>query len=165
MAMKSKSVQARRTAKLVAGKTIKFGASFYSAVKESADKSHRSVPKQVEYLTALGQVLDNAGVSKDELLDAAQRLRYRNTPSRANGLLHELARFFASPPRGAEAEFVSLIEPEKGPVYGTSVTYPGKMVQRWPDGSEVIGTVRNGAFVAEGMAASPTARLSAEAQG
>lgn len=166
--MKRKLIRAGRGGKGAlgaAGVTIKVSAALYSAVRESAEKSHRSVPKQVEYLASLGQVLDDVGVSKNELLEAANRLRYRNTPSRASGLMQELARFFVSPPRGAEADFVSLVEAEKGPVYGMSKELPGKMVQRWPDGSEVIGTVRNGTFVADQMAASRSREIGAEAQG
>ena len=149
----------------IGGVTIKVSASLYDAVKESAEKNHRSVPKQVEYLTELGQVLDEAGVSKSALLDAANRLRDRNAPSRASGLLQELTQFFGLPPRGAEAEFVSFIEAEKGPVYGTSNKFPGKLVQRWPDGSEVVGTVRNGTFVADRLTGSRSRRVRVAAQG
>ena len=35
------------------------------------------------------------------------------------------------------------------PIYSTSTLHPGKFVQRLPDGTEVVGTFRDGAFVAE----------------
>ena len=35
------------------------------------------------------------------------------------------------------------------PLYGISPKHPGKLVQRLPDGSERVGTFRNGTFVPE----------------
>ena len=34
-------------------------------------------------------------------------------------------------------------------LYSTSPKYPGKLIQRSPDGSEVVGTFRDGTFVSE----------------
>ncbi|MBV8030845.1 MAG: hypothetical protein JO035_05000 [Betaproteobacteria bacterium] len=34
-------------------------------------------------------------------------------------------------------------------LYGISPQYPGKLVQRLPDGTERVGTFRNGSFVPE----------------
>jgi hypothetical protein len=133
------------------GVTIKVSSALYSAAKEGAERSHRSVPKQVEYWTDLGRVLDEAGVSKSDLMQAADalRLRFREAPSRATELFRGLAHFFGLPPRGAEAEFAALIDSSKGPVYGTSPHYPGKIIQRLPDGTEIVGSFQDGAFVPE----------------
>jgi hypothetical protein len=35
------------------------------------------------------------------------------------------------------------------PLYGISPKYPGKLVQRLPDGTELVGTFQNGTFVPE----------------
>ncbi len=35
------------------------------------------------------------------------------------------------------------------PLYGISPKHPGKLIQRLPDGSERVGTFRNGTFVPE----------------
>ncbi len=34
-------------------------------------------------------------------------------------------------------------------VYSTSPKYPGKLIQRLPDGTELVGTFHNGTFVPE----------------
>jgi hypothetical protein len=34
-------------------------------------------------------------------------------------------------------------------VYSTSPRFPGKLIQRLPDGTEMIGTFQDGAFVAD----------------
>ncbi len=136
------------------GVTIKVSTSLYSAAKEGAERSHRSVPKQVEYWTDLGRVIDEAGVSKSDLMQAANamRLRVRNAPSRATELFRGLVNFFEFPPRGAEAEFSALIDSSKGPVYGTSPNYPGKIIQRLPDGTEIVGSFQDGSFAPEYVA-------------
>ena len=133
------------------GVTMKVSTSLYSAAKEGAERSHRSVPKQVEYWTDLGRVIDEAGVSKSDLVQAANamRQRVRNAPSRATELFRGLVNFFEFPPRGAEAEFSALIESSKGPVYGTSPSYPGKIIQRLPDGTEIVGSFQDGSFAPE----------------
>jgi hypothetical protein len=133
------------------GVTIKLSAALYGAAKERAERSHRSVPKQVEYWTDLGRVLDEVGVSKDELMVAATALRVRSAalPSRASALLQGLVRFFDAPPRDAQAELASLIQAGSGPVYGTSPAHPGKVIERRPDGTESIGRFDGGKFVAE----------------
>jgi len=35
------------------------------------------------------------------------------------------------------------------PIYSTSTQYPGKLIQRLPDGTEAVGTFQNGSFVPE----------------
>jgi ParD-like antitoxin of type II bacterial toxin-antitoxin system len=133
------------------GVTIKVSSTLYTAAKEGAERSHRSVPKQVEYWSALGRVLDEVGVSQKDLVHAANamRLRFRSSPSRATELFQELLGFFEAPPRGVEAEFAALTEAGKGPVYGTSPEYPGKLIQRLPDGTELVGALQDGNFVPE----------------
>ena len=37
----------------------------------------------------------------------------------------------------------------EGPLYGISPQYPGKLIQRLPDGSEFVGTFQNGKFIRE----------------
>jgi hypothetical protein len=63
--------------------------------------------------------------------------------------LQELLGFFEAPPRGVEAEFAALTEAGKGPVYGTSPAYPGKLIQRLADGTELVGALQDGNFVPE----------------
>jgi len=60
--------------------------------------------------------------------------------------MSKLKNFFELPPRGAEAEFSALLEPDRGPIYGTSPKYPGKIIQRLPDGTEIVGSFQDGAF-------------------
>lgn len=36
---------------------------------------------------------------------------------------------------------------QQAPLYGISPQHPGKLIQRLPDGSEVVGTFKNGVFV------------------
>ena len=150
---KRKVLLTRRSEKALPGNgvTIKVSTSLYSAAKEGAQRSHRSVPKQVEYWTDLGRVLDDAGVSKNDLMQAANtmRLRLRNAPSRATVLLQDLVTVFEAPRRDAEAEFAGLVETGKGPVYGTSPEFPGKIVQRLQDGTERAGSFQDGKFVPE----------------
>lgn len=133
------------------GITIKVSASLYTAAKAGAERTHRSIPKQVEYWTEMGRVLDEVGVSKDDLVQAANAMRgrLRNAPSRASELFQDLVRLFETPPRGAEAEFAAFSEAGKGPVYGTSAQFPGKIVQRLPDGTVLVGSFQNGHFVPE----------------
>lgn len=38
---------------------------------------------------------------------------------------------------------------EQAPLYGISPQFPGKLVQRLPDGTERVGTFQNGTFVPE----------------
>jgi hypothetical protein len=141
----------RKAREKASGVTIKVSTSLYSAAKEGAERSHRSVPKQVEYWTDLGRVIDEAGVSKNDLMQAANalRLRVRNAPSRATELFRGLVNFFELPPRGAEAEFSALIESSRGPVYGTSPSYPGKIIQKLADGTEIVGSFQDGSFAPE----------------
>ena len=40
----------------------------------------------------------------------------------------------------------------QAPLYGISPKYPGKLVQRLPDGTEIVGTFQDGAFVPESAA-------------
>ena len=35
------------------------------------------------------------------------------------------------------------------PIFSTSTLHPGKLIQRLPDGTEVVGTFQNGTFVPE----------------
>lgn len=145
------SARAAATAERSTGVAVKLPASIYSAAKESANRNHRSVPKQVEFWADMGRVLDEVGVSRDELMEATQtlRLRSRNMPTRAQELVGELVRFFAEPSARVRAEFTSLIGTDQGPVYGTDPRYPGKFVEKRPDGSHVLGTFRDGAFVTD----------------
>ena len=136
------------------GVAVKLAASIYTAAKESADRNHRSVPKQLEFWADMGRVLDEAGVSKVELMEATQalRLRSRNMPTRAQSLVQELVGFFAEPSTRIRADFASMIGADQGPIYGTDPGHPGKFVEKRPDGSEVIGTFRDGNFVADEVA-------------
>lgn len=52
-------------------------------------------------------------------------------------VLAEIIRAFKSPQPAMQAEFRELIEQQAGPIYGTSPEYPGKIVERRPDGSQV----------------------------
>ncbi|HYM59463.1 MAG TPA: hypothetical protein VEZ11_01080 [Thermoanaerobaculia bacterium] len=36
---------------------------------------------------------------------------------------------------------------QQAPLYGISPKHPGKLIQRLPDGSEIVGTFKNGVFV------------------
>ena len=36
---------------------------------------------------------------------------------------------------------------QQAPLYGISPQHPGKLVQRLPDGSEIVGIFKNGVFV------------------
>lgn len=56
-----------------------------------------------------------------------------------------LAGFLKVPVHGARA----AAEMRHWAVYSTSARYPGKLIQRRPDGTEVVGTFHNGTFVAE----------------
>jgi hypothetical protein len=38
---------------------------------------------------------------------------------------------------------------QQAPLYGICPQHPGKLVQRLPDGTEVVGTFQNGRFVPE----------------
>lgn len=133
------------------GVAVKLAASIYAAAKESADRNHRSVPKQLEFWADMGRVLDEAGVLKVELMEAtrALRLRSRNTPTRAQELVQELVGFFAEPSARVRSDFASMIGAAQGPIYGTDPGHPGKFMEKRPDGSEVIGTFRDGTFVAD----------------
>lgn len=53
--------------------------------------------------------------------------------------------FFKAPVQSAKASARML----QWAVYSTSPKFPGKLVQRLPDGTEVVGTFQNGAFVPE----------------
>ena len=71
----------------------------------------------------------------------------RMAPPDGLELLTEIVRTFQAPAPAAEAEFRELIAAEAGPVYGTSPDHPGKIVERRPDGSEVVGTLRGRQFI------------------
>ena len=130
-------------------KAIKVPSRFYSMAKERAERNRRSVPMQVQYWAEIGCVVEDIGVTKEQLVEAATALRERKqgraTPAQV--LLGEIVRTFATPEPAAEAEFRKLIAAEAGPVYGTSPEHPGKIVERRPDGSEVVGTLRGRQFI------------------
>ena len=130
-------------------KAIKVPSRFYSMAKERAERNRRSVPMQVQYLVEIGCIVEDIGVTKEQLVEAATVLRER-TQGRAKPaqeLLSEIVQTFGSPQPAAEAEFRKLIAAEAGPVYGTSADHPGKIVERRPDGSEVVGTLRGRQFI------------------
>lgn len=130
-------------------KAIKVPSRFYSMAKARAERNRRSVPMQVQYWAEIGCVIEDIGVTKEQLVEAATTLRERHqgraTP--ALELLSEIVRTFQAPEPAAEAEFRELIAAERGPVYGTSPEHPGKIVERRPDGSEVAGTLRGRQFI------------------
>jgi hypothetical protein len=64
-------------------------------------------------------------------------------------LCAEIVRVFVSPQCAFEAEFHKLIEAQAGPIYGTAPNHPGKIVERRPDGTEAIGTLRGRQFIAD----------------
>jgi hypothetical protein len=130
-------------------KAIKVPSRFYSMIKERAERNRRSVPMQVQYWAEIGSVVEEIGVTKEQLVEAATALRQRKqgraTP--AHELLSEIVRTFESPSAAMQTEFRELIAAEEGPVYGTSPDHPGKIVERRPDGSEVVGTLRGRQFI------------------
>jgi len=68
-------------------------------------------------------------------------------------LCAEIVRAFVSPQCADEAEFRELIEAQAGPIYGTAPNHPGKIVERRPDGTEAVGTLRDGRFIADELPA------------
>ena len=130
-------------------KAIKVPSRFYSMVRERAERNRRSVPMQVQYWAEMGCVIEEIGVTREQLVEAASAVRVRKhsraTPARE--LLSEIVRIFESPGPAAEAEFRDLIGAEAGPVYGTSPDHPGKIVEKRPDGSEIMGTLRGRQFI------------------
>lgn len=130
-------------------KAIKVPSRFYSMVKEGAEKHRRSVPMQVQYLAEMGHVIEEIGVTKEQLVQAAKAIQESRqvaaTP--AQELLASLVRTFDSPRADIEAAFRALIEPKKGPVYGTAAEHPGKIIELRPDGSRVVGTLKDREFV------------------
>ena len=130
-------------------KAIKVPSRFYSMAKERAERNRRSVPMQVQYWAEMGCVIEEIGVTKEQLVEAASAVRMhrqsRVTPARE--LLSEIVRIFESPGPAAAAEFRDLIGADAGPVYGTSPDHPGKIVEKRPDGSEVVGTLRGRQFI------------------
>ena len=130
-------------------KAIKVPFRFYSMAREKAERNRRSVPMQVQYWAEMGCVVEEIGVTKEQLVEAATALRVRKQgrASPASELLSEIVRTFESPAPAMEAEFRQLIEGQAGPIYGTSPDHPGKVVERRPDGSEVVGTLRGREFI------------------
>jgi hypothetical protein len=130
-------------------KAIKVPSRFYSMAKARAERNRRSVPMQVQYWAEIGCVVEDIGVTKEQLVEAATTLRERRqgTATPALELLSEIVRTFQAPAPAVEAEFRELIAAEAGPVYGTSPDHPGKIVERRPDGSEVVGTLRGRQFI------------------
>ena len=130
-------------------KAIKVPFRFYSMAREKAERNRRSVPMQVQYWAEMGCVVEEIGVTKEQLVEAATalRVRKRGTAGPASELLSEIVRTFESPAPAMEAEFRQLIEGQAGPIYGTSPDHPGKVVERRPDGPEVVGTLRGREFI------------------
>jgi hypothetical protein len=159
MAAKAKAMSRAQTQRRTETgvKAIKVPSRFYSMAKERAERNRRSVPMQVQYWAEIGCVVEDIGVTKEQLVEAATALRERKqgkaTP--AHELLGEIVRIFRAPERAAEAEFRGLIAEEAGPVYGTSPDHPGKIVERRPDGSEVVGTLRGRQFIPDESPARP----------
>lgn len=88
-------------------------------------------------------------MTKEQLVEAAAALRLRKQDKAplAHELFSEIVRTFQSPTPAMEAEFRELVEGQAGPIYGTSPEHPGKIVERRPDGSEVVGTLRGRQFI------------------